>query len=149
MHLSAATLWIGALVSLVVVWPVAAALRRELFIRFSHLATGLVALVLAAGTYLAIVRLPHFHDLWTQGYGQVLLVKIALVAVVLAWGGVHHFVVRPALARAGEGFLARVGRSIAGESLVALGVLLAAAVLVDSKPPARPASPPVTQAARR
>ena len=59
-HLSAASLWIGGLVALVVVvWPVAPALRREAFVRFSRLATVLVALVLAAGTYLAIVRLPH------------------------------------------------------------------------------------------
>ena len=148
-HLSAATLWIGGLVSLVVVWPVAAALRGEVFWRFSRLAGWLVALVLGAGTYLAIVRLPHFHDLWTQGYGQVLLVKISLVAVVLAWGAVHRFVVRPSLAGAGDGFMARVGRSVAGESLVGLAVLLAAAILVDSKPPPRPAPGPVAQAARR
>jgi copper transport protein len=148
-HLSAATLWLGALVSLVVGWSVAAGLRRELFWRFSRLAMCLIALVLAAGTYLAIVRLPHFHDLWTQGYGQVLLVKIGLVGVVLAWGAVHHFVVRPSLAGAGEGFLVRVGRSIAGESVVGIAVLLAAAILVDSKPPPRPApgQAPITQAA--
>jgi copper transport protein len=139
-HLSAASLWLGGLVSLAVcVWPAARDLRREVFVRFSRLAVGLVALVLAAGIYLAIVRLPHLADLWRHGYGQVLLVKLSLVALVLGWGGVHHFVVRPALAGAGEGFLARVGRSIAGEMLVGAGVLLAAAVLVDSKPPPRPA----------
>ena len=148
-HLSAATVWIGGLVTLVVTWPVAGALRRQLFLRFSQVAVVLVALVLAAGVYLAIVRLPHLHDLWTQSYGQVLLVKIALVAVVLAWGAAHHFLVRPALERAGDGFMVRVGRSIAGESLVGIAVLLAAAILVDSKPPPQPAAPPVTQAARR
>ena len=45
-----------------------------------------------------------------QSYGEVLLVKIALVAAAVAWGGVHHFLVRPRLAAAGDGFLARVGR---------------------------------------
>ena len=59
---------------------------------------------------------------------------------MLAWGAFHHFVVRPALAGAGDGFMARVGRSVVGESAVAIAVLLAAAVLVDSKPP--PADPP-------
>ena len=108
----------------------------------------LVALVLAAGTYLAIVRLPHFHDLWRFGYGQVLLVKLALVAVVLAWGAAHRFFVRPALARAGDGFLTRIGRSVAGESAVGIAVLLVAAVLVDSKPPPRPANAPTVQAVR-
>jgi copper transport protein len=134
-HLSAVSLWIGGLVALAVVWRAAPALRRELFARFSRLATTLVALVLAAGTYLAIVRLPHLHDLWRYGYGQVLLVKLSLVAVVLAWGGAHRYFVRPALASASDGFLARVGRSVTGEMSVGIAVLLAAAVLTDSKPP--------------
>ncbi len=150
-HLSAASLWIGGLVSLLVaVWPAAPELRRVAFIRFSQLATVLVALVLGAGIYLSIVRLPSVSDLWTEDYGQVLLVKIALVAIVLVWGAVHRFVVRPALAGAGEGFLVRVGRSVAGESAVALAVLLAAAVLVDSKPPPQPATGgDVSQLAKR
>jgi copper transport protein len=148
-HLSAALLWVGGLVALVAVWPVAPEARRVAFARFSRLATGLVVLVLSAGIYLSIVRLPAFSDLWTHGYGQVLLVKIGLVAVVVAWGGVHRLVVRPALERASDGFLARVGRSVAGESVVAIAVLLAAAVLVDSKPPAPPAAGPVAQASRQ
>ena len=136
MHLSAVSLWIGGLVALAVaVWPVAPELRREVFARFSRFATVLVALVLAAGTYLAIVRLPAFHDLWAASYGRVLLVKLALVALVLAWGAVHRFFVRPALESAGDGFLVRVGRSVVGESLAGIAVLLVAAVLVDSKPP--------------
>ena len=140
-HLVAVSLWIGGLVSLVLaVWPAAPALRRQVFVRFSRLATALVALALAAGTYLAIVRLPAAHDLWRAGYGRVLLVKLALVALALAWGAVHHFVVRPSLARAGDGFLARVGRSVAGEAAVGVAVLLAAAVLTDSKPPPQPSS---------
>jgi copper transport protein len=149
-HLSAASLWIGGLVALVVaVWFVAPPLRREAFRRFSRLATVLVALVIAAGTYLSIVRLSHVSDLWTHDYGRVLLVKLGLVAIALAWGAVHHFVVRPALDGASDGVLARVGRSLAGESAVGLAVLLAAAVLTDSKPPPQPAAPPAAQAARR
>src|SRR5438046_713955 len=135
-HLSCVSLWIGGLVALAVaLWPAAPALRREVFERFSRFATVLVALVLAAGTYLAIVRLPAFHDLWAASYGRVLLVKLALVALVLAWGAVHRFFVRPALESAGDGFLVRVGRSVVGESLAGIAVLLVAAVLVDSKPP--------------
>jgi copper transport protein len=149
-HLAAASLWLGGLLSLAVaVWPAGPAVRRQVFVRFSRLATGLVALVLAAGTYLAIVRVPHLRDLWTQGYGEVLLVKIALVAAAVAWGAVHHFLVRPRLADAGSGFMIRVGQSIAGESLVGVAVLLAAAVLVDSKPPPQPGTGPVTQAVAR
>lgn len=149
-HLSAVSLWIGGLVSLVAaVWLVAPELRREAFLRFSRLAIALIALALVAGTYLSIVRLPHLADLWTQSYGQVLLVKLALVAVLLGFGAAHHFLVRPKLMRAGDGFLARVGRSLLCESAVAISVLLVAAILTGSKPPPRPAGPPATQAAHR
>jgi copper transport protein len=149
-HLVAASLWLGGLVTLAVaVWPAAPALRRQVFRRFSGVAAWLVVVVVSAGLYLSVVRLPNLSDLWTTGYGQVLLVKLALVAAVLAWGAVHRFLVRPALAGAGDGFLARVGRSMIGESAVAAVVLLAAAVLVDSKPPAPDAAPQPTSSSSR
>jgi copper transport protein len=148
-HIAAASVWIGGLATMVgLVWYGAPELRRQVFLNFSRMATVLIALVLAAGTYLSIVRLPHLHDLWTEGYGQVLLVKIGLVCFALLWGAFHHFVIAPALERADTGFLTRIGRSLAGESLVGVAVLLVAAVLVDSKPPPRPANAPTVQAVR-
>jgi len=139
-HLAAASLWIGALATMaLLLWSGAPELRRAAFVRFSRLAMVLVALVLAAGTYMAIVRLPQLHDLWSTGYGRVLIVKIGLVCVALAWGAVHHFLVRPKLAAADAGLLSRVGRSLAAESMVGVAVLLVAAILVDSKPPPPPA----------
>jgi copper transport protein len=150
-HLSAAALWVGGLVQLAfVVWPQAPALRRDAFLRFSRFASVLIAIVLGAGVYLSIVRLPQLSDLWTAGYGRVLLVKLALVSLALTWGALHHFVARPALER-GEGgpVLSRLPRSLAGESVVGMAILLAAAVLVDSKPPPRPLSPTPTTAAER
>ena len=138
-HIGAASLWIGALATMaLLLWTGAPELRRPAFLRFSKLATALIGLVLAAGIYLSVVRLPHLHDLWTAGYGQVLLVKIGLVCLALAWGAFHHFVVRPSLDRGDAGFLTRIGRSLVGESLVGVAVLLVAAVLVDSKPPVQP-----------
>lgn len=138
-HIAAASLWIGGLAVLAaLVWPAAPQLRRAAFLRFSQLATVLIGVVLGAGTYLSVVRLPHVHDLWTAGYGRVLLVKLGLVGLALVWGAFHHFLIRPALERADDGFLTRIGRSLVGESLVGMAVLLVAAVLVDSRPPARP-----------
>jgi copper transport protein len=142
-HLSAACLWIGGLLQLaLVVLPLAPEVRRAAFLAFSRVATVLVALILLAGTYLSVLRLPHVHDLWTTGYGHVLLVKLGLVAVALAWGGLHRLIAVPEVARGGEGLFARLPRSLLGESAAGMAVLLAAAVLVDSKPPARPATPP-------
>ncbi|HVM58141.1 MAG TPA: copper resistance protein CopC [Gaiellaceae bacterium] len=152
-HLTSAMLWVGGLVLLlVVIWPGAPELRRTAFLRFSKLATVLVALLLAAGTYLSVLRFPNVHDLWTTGYGHVLLVKLSLVALALLWGAVHHFVAAPRLAAGDSGTLAgRLSRSMLGESTVAMAVLLAAAFLVNTNPPPQPSprAPVAAHATRR
>jgi len=146
-HLSAATLWIGGLVMLtLVVWPLMPELRRSAFLSFSRLATVCVGVLLAAGVYLSILRLPQLSDLWTTGYGHVLLVKIGLVALAFAWGGLHRVVAVPAVARGGGSgtVLGRLRGSMLGESMVGMAVLLAAAILVNSRPPVQAAPEPPT-----
>ena len=141
-HLSAACLWLGGLVQLaLVVWPLAPELRRQAFLRYARLAPVLIAVLVAAGVYLSILRLPQFSDLWTQDYGHVLLVKLFLVSVALTWGGLHHMFGRPLVER-GHPLANKLSRSLLGEASVGMAVLLAAAVLVDSKPPVQPAPRP-------
>jgi copper transport protein len=133
-HLSAACLWIGGLVQLTaVVWPLLPELRRPALLAFSRLATVCVGVLLLAGIYLAILRLPQLSDLWTTGYGQILLVKIALVALAFAWGGLHKLRAVPVVAR--DGTVPRLRASLAGESMVGMIVLLVAAILVNANPP--------------
>ena len=144
-HLSAACLWLGGLLQLaLVVWPLAPELRKETFLRYARLAPVLIALLVTAGLYLSILRLPHLSDLWAESYGRVLLVKLGLVSVALAWGGAHHTFARPLVER-GHPIVGKLSRSLLGEASVGMAVLLAAAVLVDSKPPPQPAPRP-TQA---
>jgi putative copper export protein len=132
--LSAACLWIGGLVQLVaVVWPLVPELRRSALLAFSRLATVCVGVLLLAGVYLAILRLPQLSDLWTTGYGQILLVKIGLVGLAFAWGGLHKLRAVPVIAR--DGTVPRLRASLAGESMVGMIVLLVAAFLVNAKPP--------------
>jgi copper transport protein len=134
-HLVAGSVWAGGVLALAaLVWPLAPGLRRRAFLGFSRIAVVLVGVLVLAGTYLAVVRLPDVSDLWTTSYGQVLTLKIALVLVALGWGGVHHTFVRPRLER-GEAPAPGVGRSLVGESAVAMVVLLVAAVLVNGSPP--------------
>jgi copper transport protein len=142
-HISAACLWVGGLVQLgLVVWPLMPDARRAAFLGFSRLATACIGVILLAGVYLSIVRLPQLSDLWSTGYGHVLLVKIGLVSLALGWGGLHKLIAVPAVASGNERVLGRLQRSLLGESMVGMAVLLAAAVLVDAKPPARPAPIP-------
>jgi len=150
-HLSAACLWIGGLLQLAfVVWPLMPDVRRDAFLAFSRLATVCVGVLLLAGIYLAILRLPQLNDLWTTRYGEILLVKIGLVSLAFAWGGLHKLVAVPAVARGGERALPRLRGSLLGESMVGMAVLLAAAVLVDAKPPVQPApTPPAASSVQR
>jgi putative copper export protein len=149
LHLSAAALWVGGLIQLAfVIWPLEPGLRRRAFLRFSRLATMLIVVLLGAGTYLSVLRLPHLADLWNDSYGQVLLVKLGLVSLALAWGAAHHFIVRPKLER-GAPLFAGLPRSLMGESAVGMAILLAAAVLVDSKPPPQPLKQPLNAAAQQ
>jgi copper transport protein len=143
-HLSAATLWIGGLLSLALVVWTDRGLRRTAFWRFSEIAGPLVALVVAAGVYMTFKRFPALDDLWSVGYGRLLLVKLGLVSLALSWGAFHHFVVRPRLDR--PAVAGRLSRSLAGEATVAVAILLLAAILVDSKPPTKPASQPAKAA---
>jgi copper transport protein len=134
LHLVAACVWVGGVVTLAfLVWPLAPDLRRRAFLGFSRIAVALVGVMVLAGGYLALVRLPELSDLWETRYGQLLLVKSAVVFVALSWGGFHHTFVRPRL-EAGE--QPRVRPSLIAESTVALVVLLAAAVLTNGAPPA-------------
>jgi copper transport protein len=150
-HLSAASIWIGGLIQLVlVVWPLMPDLRRDAFLAFSRLATVCVGVLLLAGIYLAILRLPQLNDLWTTHYGEVLLVKIGLVSLAFAWGGLHKLVAVPVVARGNERALPRLRGSLLGESMVGMAVLLVAAVLVDAKPPVQPApTPPAASSVQR
>ena len=146
LHLVSAAVWVGGLAALAfVVWPSAPALRARAFLGFARLAIGLVGVMVVAGAYLALVRLPTLSDLWESNYGRVLLVKLAIVALALSWGALHHFVVRPRL-EAGE--QPRVRPSLVGETFVALAVLLAAAVLTNATPPVAKPGPAAARSAR-
>lgn len=144
-HLVAALVWVGGIAALAVcVWPAAADLRRLAFVRFSRLAVALVGALIVAGLYLSVVRLPSVAALWEEDYGRVLLLKLALVAVALAWGGVHHTFVRPRVEQGVAG--GRIRRSLLGESAVAMAVLFVAAVLAGSPPPTPEPAPSGTAA---
>jgi copper transport protein len=144
LHLVAASIWVGGVATLAfLVWPLAPRLRRAAFIGFARIAVGLVAVMVLAGGYLALVRLPELSDLWETLYGQLLLMKVAIVGLALTWGAVHHFVVRPRL-EAGEE--PDVQPSLVGEAIVAFSVLLAAAILTNVAPP--PVDTPSSTTAR-
>jgi copper transport protein len=147
LHLVAASIWVGGVVTLAfLVWPIAPSLRRRAFLGFARLAVVLVGAMVVAGAYLALVRLPELGDLWETQYGRILLLKLGIVALALAWGAVHHFVVRPRL-EAGRD--PDVRPSLVGEATVAVAVLFAAAILTNVAPPPVESTPVTTAPAAR
>ena len=147
LHLVAASVWVGGVAAIAFfVWPLAPSLRREAFLGFARLAVLLVAVMVLAGAYLALVRLPELNDLWETVYGRLLLMKVAIVGLALVWGAVHHFVVRPRL-EAGEE--PDVHPSLVGEAIVAFSVLLAAAILTNVAPPPVDSAAPTTARSTR
>ena len=113
--------------SALVVWPRPRAAADGRSGASREIAGPLVALVVAAGRLHDVQALPARST--TSGRsatGRLLLVKLALVCLALAWGAFHHFVVRAA-ARArpsrAAGRAAAGGASL-GEATVAVSILL-------------------------
>ena len=134
-HLLAVGAWVGGLpVLLLVVWESrrtrsedgAAADLTEVAARFSAVATVAVGLIVVTGTYSAWLQVLEPSRLWSTDYGVLLLVKLVLVAPLLALGGVNLGWTRPRLAVAGA-VGARARKAL--RTLVVGEIVLAAAVL--------------------
>jgi putative copper resistance protein D len=82
-HLLAGGAWVGALPALwVLAGRLASADLARVLARFSRYGMGLVAVVLASGLLSAWRRTGTWDDLTGSAYGQILIVKVALVAAM-------------------------------------------------------------------
>lgn len=145
-HLLAVGAWVGGLpVLLLVAWEArkaasegsAAAEMTEVAARFSAVATVAVGLIVVTGVYSAWLQVAEPERLWTTEYGLLLLVKLALVAPLLALGGVNLAWTRPRLAVTGAaGARARTAlRTLVGAEIVlAVAVLLVVGFLTEREP---------------
>jgi copper transport protein len=145
-HLSAASVWFGGLVGLLVLWQSQPARQRVAALsvvvpRFSNVALGSVLLLGAAGIGETINHLPAINALWDTGFGQAILVKTGLIAVALMLASVNLLRSKPRLAAAGnapevgEPASARLRTLVSGEAIIVAGILFAAAVLTSLAPP--------------
>jgi copper transport protein len=83
-HALATGVWVGGLLAFVVLARVRGPRPgAEVFARFSRLALGAVVCLVATGTLAAVRELGAWSDFWETGYGQLLAVKLLLVAAVL------------------------------------------------------------------
>lgn len=149
LHLVALATWIGGLASLLVVARAVGVsdrrqLLRALVPRFSSVAATGLAVVIVTGLYSARLHVPDFQALRTTVYGRTLLIKLALVAPLVALGAVNRFVIRPRLEDREKtpqpGLQRRFQGLVGGEVGLAAAIVLAVAVLT-ALPPARVTAP--------
>ena len=143
LHLAAGAIWVGGIAGLVLAFrssPDPTRLARSVR-RFSTAALGTVVVLAAAGSVMAVIVLPSLSDLWSTGYGRVLLVKVGLVAAVVALGAYNRRWLVPALARRIDGGAAaapvarrRLVRSVRVELGLLLAVIVVTAILVGRSP---------------
>ena len=97
LHVGAMSLWVGGLTALVAVAAFDRRLLRAAVPRYSTLALWLYAITVGSGIANAWIRLSSTSDLFTTGYGRLVLLKTAL-AIALGWfGWWHRRVTIPAL----------------------------------------------------
>jgi copper transport protein len=148
MHVLAVSTWVGGLATLAILatarrrlTPGAGAVWAQIWARFSTVALTAVGVMVVSGTWLTWKYVVNFGDLFTTEFGRILLLKVSLVATMVAIGGANELLLMPRIARAraagAEGSVFRLAanvfpRLVAVEATLGLGVLFALAFLTGS-----------------
>ena len=152
LHVLGAGVWVGGLLPLaLLLWTAAAepgADARPYAVlaarRFSRLALGVVLVLVATGTLMAIANVGNVAGLVGTAYGRLLLAKLGLVVAALALAAVNRAVHLGRLAgdgpTVGRPAMRRLATFLVGEGLIAL-VVLAIVATMTVTPPARHEAP--------
>jgi copper transport protein len=127
LHLAAASFWVGGVVALAVTFSSAREAPRAIR-RFSNVALAAVIVIATSGVIRAFGELRSVSQLWSTGYGRVLIVKTALLAILVALGWMNRYRIlrRPSLAG--------LRQNLAAEVVVFVGLVAAVALLTDLRP---------------
>jgi len=127
LHVAAASILLGGIVGLVLLLRRGG--ERELLLRrFSNLAFASVFVLSATGVIRALSELRSVSQLWSTGYGTVLIVKTALLSLLVALGWLNRYRLIPHLS------IGALRRSIAAELLLFAGLVAAVGLLTDLSP---------------
>jgi copper transport protein len=127
LHVAAASIWLGGIVGLVLLLRRGG--ERDLLLRrFSNLAFASVFVLSATGVIRALSELRSVSQLWSTGYGRVLIVKTALLSLLVALGWLNRYRLIPHLS------LGALRRSVAAELLLFAGLVAAVGLLTDLRP---------------
>ncbi|GAB6992195.1 copper resistance CopC/CopD family protein [Paenibacillus pini] len=142
-HLAAASIWIGALLSIAALLPGEASLptepnaRKQVYFkviqRFSYWGTALVSFILISGIYGSLKYIPTWYSLTHTSYGVVLLLKGLLLLIMIGFAAFNML-----RGKRGTGTL---GASIWIELSAGVITLVLAAVLTNLPPAATSPGP--------
>jgi copper transport protein len=134
-HVLAASGWFGGVVGLgVTLRTVRGEAAARLLTTFASLMTGVVTMLLAGGLGLALLYLPSAGALAGTAYGQVLLVKLAVVVGVLVLSAANHRRLVPLAARGRADAVAVLRLNVALEQIGLLAVVLITEILTRQNP---------------
>jgi len=124
LHVVAAAAWFGGLVQLAFV------LRHDPDSgrRFSLLGLGAVIALSATGVARAFGELDSVSQVWTTGYGRILIVKTILLGLLVSLGWINRYRLLP------RGRFAALAGTVRIEILLLTCLTVAVAVLTDTRP---------------
>jgi copper transport protein len=148
LHLAAVSLWIGGLAHFV---PAVRQIRRAdgarqtrltslMIVRFSALALTCVGVIGLTGVYAAVLRIGSLPALFNTLYGQALILKLILAALLLGLGALNLLVLSPRLKKErllgqdNPALVQRFGRVIVAEVSLGMLVVLSASLLASLPP---------------
>lgn len=157
LHLAATSFWIGGIVSLILVLPIALAKLQAgsgnrtrvlacLIPKFTTMAIISVAVLVLSGIYSGLLEVGSIDALFNTLYGQVLLAKVAIFVVVLLLAAVNLLQISPKMMRFAVGDGNKAGSKAAGrlqfkfrqsvalEGVLLLAVLVSVGVLTSLQP---------------
>jgi copper transport protein len=134
LHLLAGSVWLGGLAGLALTLPgLTGRAAAETLARFSTVAAGVLAALVATGTLLSWRILGSWSALVGTGYGRLLLIKVAIALVVVVVAAWNRWSLLPRLRRATEQ-TRPVVRAVTVEGTMLLAALLVTGFLVDTSP---------------
>ena len=126
LHVAAMAVWLGGLLMVLVELRSATAASVR---RFSALALGMIAVVVASGSLQAVRQLGSLDALTDTTYGVVLIRKLVVVAILVAVAFVSRRIVHRE-----DVDMPRLGRSVAIEAMAAVAIVVFTSLLMASNP---------------
>ncbi len=128
LHLAAASVWLGGLLALGLALAQSSGEPNVIVRRFSKVALASVVLLGATGVLRAFGELRTVGQVWSTGYGRVLIVKTVLLVALVAIGWFNRYRLIPRLS------FDALRRNVAVELTLFAALVAAVALLTDLRP---------------